>query len=587
MIIPSAYYLTAIAQQQQEWKVKLIFHSGSKSSAIVATLTDEDILENSLSIESQTTNNTNFTVGGIASSKCNFTLNYKGINKLKTANALKKKICFEVKVWLKTEDPNQDPEDISININESENTSGRIKLGFFYIDEIKDNNYNTQVSAYDAMLAFDISISDADQTFIHGVGGTIAQYMTRFANSCSLGNYEIAADLTETPAINNSYILYADEDVSVNNYRDALGYLSQLCDSFMYINENGDLVVKTYSQLEQAQFGHKKVFEYTQGNEQFQIRKISTTAAAFNISSSASSAQTDNYADIFIQESPFLRYFFPENAQNIPTVVQTIIDNMMTYIEPLRFTGGQFTLPTRPDIQIGDNISIEVIELDKSTTPPTHVTKTYTNVLICSHVWKYQTYSTVKSLGWAKASASSIQSTSKIKKSSGGSMLNSIIRTIGSTDINLGSQASAKMFAVYFILEANMEAEFTITAVLNVTQAGSFKLNIQLDGVPYILIPKETIPSTGYHTFSFTLGTGSFEYDGQHSLVITLVSLDAFQASCLATDQQLLINATAVRSATPEWTGLYEITEEFTNFDVGLDMMTITDSAPTVQFGNS
>ena len=123
MQIPSTYFSNKISQDNLKWKTKIEFFTSDKTSAVAVTLSDEDLIENTLQIDSQTTGNDNFILGGVSSSQCKFNINVQGINKLNAVHLLKKKSVFRVKVWLQTDDPSQSQVDPSLNTNDTENTS--------------------------------------------------------------------------------------------------------------------------------------------------------------------------------------------------------------------------------------------------------------------------------------------------------------------------------------------------------------------------------------------------------------------------------------------------------------------------------
>lgn len=578
MQIPSTYFSNKISQDNLKWKTKIEFFTSDKTSAVAVTLSDEDLIENTLQIDSQTTGNDNFILGGVSSSQCKFNINVQGINKLNAVHLLKKKSVFRVKVWLQTDDPSQSQVDPSLNTNNTENTSGRLILGIFYIDKIQDNNFDTQIEAYDGMQAFETAVSNIDLQHLYATGATITQYMTRYADTCSVDTYSISADITVLPD-NNSNPLYYSNDLTPQTYREVLGYLSQIGCGFFYLNADGNLAFKKYAQSSVASLPHTKIYDYTQGNETFQTRKVTMNVAAFNVTANSSAQLQGNRAEMFYNENPFVRYMFPDNPNQVPASVQQIINSMLSAVDTLLFTSGSYEIINRPDFEIGDKITVTVKQIDRVTDQI--VDKTYSDILICKYSWKYQTYASVTSLGYAKASANKqTQNTSKIKQQSTSAPVNATIRTLGALPLTLSQLGNVKMFTVFYILQRDIESMFTISATLNVLSAGTYRLRIQLDGVDYITQPKQYVADTGYYTFSYTFGTGSFDYDGQHSLVISLISLDTFAASVAINDYQLLLTASAVHETTPQWTGLYEVEDYVESFDIldALNFGTLADN---------
>jgi hypothetical protein len=66
MQIPSTYFSNKISQDNLKWKTKIEFFTSDKTSTVAVTLSDEDLIENTLQIDSQTTGNDNFILGGVS-----------------------------------------------------------------------------------------------------------------------------------------------------------------------------------------------------------------------------------------------------------------------------------------------------------------------------------------------------------------------------------------------------------------------------------------------------------------------------------------------------------------------------------------
>ena len=137
--------------------VKLI-----KDASTLLTLTPNDVEADSLQLSRQATSNSYFTLGGVCSSKLTMSLTSSGVDKLLEAGLLRKDICFEYNEWLKVDDVNQSDSDYSINTDGTENTTGKVKNGYFYVNNVENSDYSCNLELYDSMLAFSIDISYND-----------------------------------------------------------------------------------------------------------------------------------------------------------------------------------------------------------------------------------------------------------------------------------------------------------------------------------------------------------------------------------------------------------------------------------------
>ena len=155
----------------------------------IVTLSGDDLIENSIRISSQTTSYQSFTIGGVCSSRLNLTLSRKGVSKLKDSGAFRKGMCWKVIQWNKVNDDNQDLTDFSVNIDGSENTSGKCKLGVFYVSKIDNDDYSCDIEAYDGMLAFEKSINATNLKFMRNNLKTTEEWVDYIVNKCRTLRY--------------------------------------------------------------------------------------------------------------------------------------------------------------------------------------------------------------------------------------------------------------------------------------------------------------------------------------------------------------------------------------------------------------
>jgi hypothetical protein len=596
MISISTYYDEAILQEEQKWKIKLRFAtSKGKLDSDYVELTDDDIIQNSLSITSEATSNSYFCIGGVGSRKLSFTLMSAGIAKLNTKSLLNKGNIIKVDTWLKTSDPNQSDDDFSLNIDGTENTSGKVEMGFYYVYTISNSDYQCQVDAYDAMLKFDVEITHNIGFSLQMGPRTIYEWLVVLCDAVSTEDDVIELDDgVESALINNTQTFLVDSVGDLKTYRTTLGYLSILTAGFFEISRQNKLKISFYQRLCSFISPHKNVFEYSVDANTYYISTVSTVVAGFDYTTEEFTLQGDyNPIDLSFSENYFLRGIQDYEADELGEEIIACIDELGKYLEGFKFIGGSFTLKNRPDFELGDNITINVrtteTDVDNNVSV---VDKEYSNILITKHTWTYQTYSQITSNKYSEQSSST--NTTSFKTYTGGgssSAVNSVYYTIGTNDVSIKAGDRSKLFEVLFLVDANISSHVSIIAVANIKLSynedidyvtgveldedtgelivtkssvnkrtlGKVYFTIVHNNSTYTLTPTWSVDE-GYFTFSFDFATTSVDTDRQHSLIIYMncedcaVSIDKYQ-------YEILINASGISEPTNDWTGRFELTD--------------------------
>ncbi len=568
----SAYYLNSILNGDRRWQLKAEI-SLSNSSSVLITLANDDFVTQTLQVSRQSTNSSSFTIGGVCSTKLNLSLNYKGIAKVKSVSALQKGYCFRLILWLKTNDPNQSDTDYSKNRDDSSNTTGRVDLGYFYIYNIKNSDYQCDLELYDAMLAFDRDITYQDQIYLYQGAKTITEWLELFCTSCSTANYQLVlADGVASKILNNSILFSIGNDSTLKSYRDAIGYLSILAGGFATINRSGELDIEIYKTTSLLEVEHNNVVEYDVDDNLYRVAKLSTSIAGFEYTAYNSNAQLGALgAEIFLDENPFLRSMQPEDGEELQTSIKDILDTLMAGIEDIFFYGGSYQILGRPELDIGDCITIKTKVLDKVNN--VMIDKNYPYVLVCGHNWAYQTWSSIKCNSYIEVTAKS-KPTSSFKGTGGGggggSATNSTIGYTGTRDISLSANRTATLFDVLFLASAGIATHAAITAVADITAVGNIAFRITHNNVTHFLMPKWTLANTGYFTFSFDVMLDASDVDMQHSLVVEVVSSQGLTAEIDQLQYQLILTASGVSDGGGSWTGRYEFTDTVPQYIVAL-----------------
>ena len=110
-----------------------LFLMENKTGYVLATLNDNEFTIDSGSIEKQASSGAVLNIGGVCSNRVKVTLNQQGINKVTSVDGFKKNYVLHLVQWNKVDDVNQSTSDYSLNLDNTENQTGKCDLGFYYI----------------------------------------------------------------------------------------------------------------------------------------------------------------------------------------------------------------------------------------------------------------------------------------------------------------------------------------------------------------------------------------------------------------------------------------------------------------------
>lgn len=535
----------------------------NRTSETLTTLTPDDLEGVNPIVEKQATGNSYFTIGGVCSSKMTMNLTSSGINKLKDAGMFHQNACLEYIEWLKVDDIAQDEDDFSLNADGTENETGKVECGYYYISTIKNSDYSCTIELYDAMLAFNIDVSYRDGINLTQGYRTIHEFLDMICKACTTDIYQLdlADDIDDR--ISNKDVTYTlGIDSDVESYRTTLGYLSILACGFLVINRAGKLDIIKYDNNNVAELDENAVFEYEMSDTEYEIHYISTSVAGFNYVAEVSPDTDKTFATIFLSENKFLRGIQTADAEELDQKVKDSIDTILEDCKGIKFNGGSITVEHRPELDLGDCISVTKAYVDYTT--KALLTKTYENVIICSINSSFGTFDSISCNDYNLDSAYGNKSSSSFKTSSGGGSSKPISTYFAkylANDLNLEPEAEFQMFNLLILLPSDIGATASIVCVANVTAIGNVEFYIVYDSIELPLKPKYTIHNEGYFTFSFDIGLDPVDGDMQHSLLVYIKSIDTLALETGATDTEIIINASGVQSIQPSWTGRYEITE--------------------------
>lgn len=378
--------------------------SYNKSSSPIATLSGDDLIENSIRISSQTTSYQSFTIGGVCSSRLNLTLTRKGVSKLKDSGAFRKGMCWKVIQWNKVNDDNQDSTNFSVNIDGSENTSGKCKLGVFYVSKIDNDDYSCDIEAYDGMLVFEKSINATKLKFMRNNLKTAGEWVEYIVTTCRTLGYAFSYNMASN-LVNQNLQVKISDDVSVKTFREALGYLTILVGGFATFDEDGNLFIRTYDYTPvELTMSHKRLLSGKFDNEVSEITGFYSSVAGFDYENSVTNASTSNTVDIYVAENPFLRgiqeYNKTEANPDILNALTNISDSLLTKL----FYGCDITVTAMPYIDLGDCLSVSRLVVSESGVSSDVINS---NIVVCDMTYNFGSSLSIKSRSTSGTSTSS------------------------------------------------------------------------------------------------------------------------------------------------------------------------------------
>lgn len=534
-----------------------------KDAATLLTLTPADVEADSLQLSRQATSNSYFTLGGVCSAKLTMALTPTGVDKLLDAGLLRKDICFEYNEWLKVDDINQSSSDYSINTDGTENTTGKVKNGYFYVNNVENSDYSCNLELYDSMLAFSVDISYNDGVILTQGYRSILDLFTLFCNSCSTDVYKLTvANDIESRIYNKEVLFSIGNDGSVDSYRNALGYLSILAGGFVVINRNGELDLINYNNTGVASLDENRVYDYSMAEVEYEINEISTSVAGFDYTVKNKTSASEKLVKLFFSENPFLRGIQTADAKELDASVKSCINNMLLSCQGIKFDGGDFEIDHRPELDLGDCIQFTKAYVDNKT--KNILTKSYNNAILCNIESSFNTFDSMSCNKYDLGSAYGSKSSSSFKTSSGGSsaLVSSYYTQFLTKDVSVDAGKEVKLFNSLILLNSGIGATANFVAVCNITGVGNIQFNIVYDNVAHPIKPRYTLHNEGYFTVSFDIGLDPVDEDMQHSLNIYIKSLDTATVEIATLDAELIINASGVKSSEPTWTGRYELSDE-------------------------
>ena len=546
-----------------------MYISAEAESTPLITLTPEDIELGTYNIDRQATAGSSFTIGGSCSSKLSFTLNSVGLAKVRVFKALARGYCIRLVEWLLTEDPNQSTEDITLNKDNSENETGRVPIGSFYISNIGNSDSFCSIEAFDSMLAFSRKLTKADSKALKEGLYTIKELLVRFVASCTRPNKPIVLDDNIDNVIINPAVKYSiGKDASLDSYRSALDKLSTLAGGFFTIDRLGKLTLRRFSKEPIRYIDEHNVFDYTMDEELRVISGVSISSS--NGALLSQKPVTEGKGTVLsLDDNIFLNEFSISGVEDEEKKLMYILDGIRDTLYGTKFYGGTFTTPHRPELDLGDTVTFS--KYYREPISGNFLTFAYNNVILCRVVSNGDGFDTITCDHYTPEKSRAIKTSSK-KGSSGGKTVtgggtlakaSTYLSDFLRQPLGLTSGRTLRVFNITMSLPEGAGAMASFTICYNVTHIGTLKFKIKYNGNWHLLKPTYTIHNLGFGVAAFDVGLDpSLSSNGAKTLMLYIESQDDLELTIDKEQAQCILTASGIKSSKADWTGLFEVEDD-------------------------
>ena len=552
--------------------------SVSKSTPVLCTLTDEDIIASSFKLSRQALKESYFTLGGACTSEVTFTLTSYGVAKLKKANLFVVSTCLTIKEWVPVDDSSQSKDDPSINEDGTENTTGMIKLGVFYIQELGNKPANCSVKAFDGMVALGKSITSQDLITFQ-TPYSLQVRLNQIKEACLTGAYatdlaEITWDTPDASDVTMNTELASDK-VDVSTYADMLSQLSILYGGFATFDVDGNLALIRLGVSSETITIPTDIIHGTGVDVSLdystKIAVLESSVAGFTVRKPDSIVVEPPLGVLYLPEVGLLRGCQTPRKGNETYVMDTRIDKWLSFIKDIvvnkTFTGGSISVGNRPDIQLGSMLSFKYwgMQYDDDGNG-SWVEQTVSDFVVCKidYSLNNETVLTCNSYQEHTDLGNTGSSIVEGAGSSENTIANAVLLNRNKVSKS-GTQKETAILGMNVALTAKMNTYLTTTFKLLFTEDNTsteqayLKCYFFVDGKKLLVQPQHPI-SPGVSTYSFSEALDAYQIDGVHRVDIYIsTTLGRWQLQ--AFDGVLVVMASNIASTASDWTGLVAINE--------------------------
>lgn len=413
---------------------------------------------------------------------------------------------------------------------------------------------SVEVSCDGVLCKFDQPL---DSTQVNGTPYELLKYC------CDICGVELAISKADFESIseNSFYTLYIVPGSNLRVYRDVLLHIAQIMCGFFTDTPDGKLTFKSY----QASADKFSLNIDTVSKSEYGDGVVSADGMTWYLDGEEKYIAGDTSSEyvIALEQNPLV--------ENLTTdVVRIIGENIWSKLSSLSMRYLTISYNGCPLLELGD--IIEVAEKDIS-------------VFLTSLTWVYHGKSSIESLAIDQRVNTVSQAVKSAAGTGGGGGVSGgldVLRFINVKDIELSSHWSV-VAETYFSMPASTVPYMDFVAVINVGASGLVEAKLTYDQIDQLLTYQWHL-GAGYFTLSLSKSFDASDVDRAHILRVSLkFTLDEGQSGVVTLAPyglEMNLLASKLVSATPDWTGLFEITETAPMFKMfgGMRLATVEDA---------
>ena len=363
--------------------------------------------------------------------------------------------------------------DLDYNI-ETEDGVETIPLGVWHVTEAERAKTALKLCAYDNLFKM-----DTDYTV--SLVGTPYDIMCILADDCGCLLAENENYYKSLP--NGEQVLSVNAGGACNTYRQAAAIVAQMCGCFVQSDREGKISLKRFSTTETFSISPSQRYKCVLADYVCEYVDLVVTGLAGTFRSVSETVETG--MTMYIDDAPAW-------DEGLEEVLQEKADNLMKYIETIKYTPGELLIPSDPSIDCGDLVTVETENGTSQT-------------LITSYTWKFHNQMEIQSVGKNPYLITTNANKQRVLRDieMGGGTNPSVLHTF--KNIN--------KFKCTQVLSPIAEITFAATKDTFVLFNGTFQVDVVVDDIECIsqLVIKDTSTETGSTGSTGTGSTGSTE----------------------------------------------------------------------------
>lgn len=320
-----------------------------------------------------------------------------------------------------------------------------IPLGIYTVAEATKSGKYLKLTSYDNISKLGKSYPGTT------ISGTPFELMTFIAKECEV-------ELAENKAyyeslVNGKEVIGIDSDSGCSTYRDIVTAIGQMCGVFFQANRAGKISARKFHST--PDFTMSLGWRYSSIISDYVCihNKLTASGQAGTFVSTIGTNSQD-FIEMIIDEAPAW-------DDGLKDTLQARTNNLLSYLNTIRYTPTEITTFSNPAFDCGDMIEVET--LDGSSV----------NTLITSYIWRFSSAMDIESVGRNPYFADAKQSTSQRRGGGGSSSKNKVI---------VHTYTNAPKYKITHkdkqIIGITYAAETETTALFNAT----IQVNMDLDG---------------------------------------------------------------------------------------------------------